>query len=41
MANEPGEHELSIPVQSLPNGIYTLIYESGNHVESSLFMKME
>jgi len=39
--HEPGEHELSIPLDALPNGIYTLMFEAGNHVESSLFMKME
>jgi hypothetical protein len=39
--HEPGQHELSIPLDALPNGMYTLIFETGNHVESSLFMKLE
>lgn len=38
---EPGEHELSMQIDICPSGVYTLIYESGNNIESSLFMIME
>jgi len=38
---EPGEHELSMQIDICPSGLYSLIYEAGNHIESSLFMIME
>lgn len=38
---EIGEHELSMPIDVCPSGMYTLIYEAGHHIESSLFMIME
>ncbi|MFM8840201.1 MAG: hypothetical protein ACKOFB_03775, partial [bacterium] len=38
---EPGEHEILIPVNELAIGMYALIFESGEHAESSLFTIME
>ena len=39
--HELGEHEILIPVNGLAIGMYALIFESGEHAESSLFTIME